>query len=402
MTLCFFIMLSLTAFEAFRAGDAAPRRAGLLFWASGALAVLTKGPVGILLPLGIGVLTLAFDRDLRRLARFAPLSGPLVFAAILACWIVPANLWNPEVYTVGAALKEHFVERAIYGMHHVQPFWYYAMVLPPVLMPWTLLVPGALLAIWRRKDGAARFLLIIIFFVLLFFSVSTEKRTLYALPSFPAYALALAALLDSIRATRASARWITVPQTLVGGLLVLVGVALAVLHGRWEVLPVWAAMLLAACLAGTGVATLFTALRRSALQSVGATAAGMAITYLFIATAVFPAFDPVKSARSFSERVAAETADYRAAGGQVVAYWTRNLPKPLALYTRGLYTVETKELADLEQHLRSPTRAWAVINVDKAQDLAPDVRARMQTVLAERLSRMNIELVHNGAPQVPP
>ena len=41
--LSFFILVSLSAFEAFRSKQSDARRAGLLFWTAAALAVLTKG-----------------------------------------------------------------------------------------------------------------------------------------------------------------------------------------------------------------------------------------------------------------------------------------------------------------------------------------------------------------------
>ncbi|MEX1311735.1 MAG: glycosyltransferase family 39 protein, partial [Candidatus Sulfomarinibacteraceae bacterium] len=57
--LCFLIWAALSAFEAWRAGDADGRRAGMIFWAAAGLAVLAKGPVGLLLPLGVVIVVLA-------------------------------------------------------------------------------------------------------------------------------------------------------------------------------------------------------------------------------------------------------------------------------------------------------------------------------------------------------
>ena len=108
-----------------------------------ALAVLAKGPVGLLLPLGIVIVVLAVERDLGALRRFAPLVGPLVFVLVTGAWAVAATLWGPADYSVIGALREHFVERGMHGMHHVRPFWYYAERLPLSLLPWTGLLPGA-------------------------------------------------------------------------------------------------------------------------------------------------------------------------------------------------------------------------------------------------------------------
>ena len=186
--LCFLILVALFAFEGFRSGDWPGRRAGLVFWAAAALAVLAKGPVGLLLPLGVALVTLALDRDLGLWRRFAPFSGPLLFLFLAG---LDDDLHVGEV--------RYGVERGLHGMHHAQPFWYYLEVLPYALLPWSFLLPGALLLAWRRRrDPADRFLLAWALFIVLFFSVSTEKRNLYILPAFPAFALLFARLVASV------------------------------------------------------------------------------------------------------------------------------------------------------------------------------------------------------------
>jgi len=211
------------------------RRAGLLFWAASGLAVLAKGPVGVLLPLGVVLVTLALDRDLGKWRRFAPFSGPAVFVATLAPWMAATMIWGGE-YSVWGALRKHFVERAIYGMHHVQPFWYYATVLPYALLPWSFLLLGAFLLAWRRRhEPDDRFLMAWAVFVVLFFSVSTEKRDLYVLPAVPAFALLMARLVgavadwwparDGARGAVPGPRWVTVPLGIVAGILIAGGLA---------------------------------------------------------------------------------------------------------------------------------------------------------------------------------
>ena len=141
----------------------------------------------------------------------------VVFALVCGAWVAAATLWGPAEYSVWGALKEHFVDRGIHGMHHAQPWWYYAKVLPPQLLPWTFLVPGALILAWRRRDRMDRFLLVTVIFVVLTFSISTEKRTLYVLPAFPAFALLTARFVGAIlgwdEAPSLSRRWITVGQS---------------------------------------------------------------------------------------------------------------------------------------------------------------------------------------------
>ncbi len=397
--MCCLIWVALSAFEAWRAGDLGGRRAGLVFWAAGALAVLAKGPVGLLLPLGIALVTLAVDREIGRWRDFAPITGPLLFALICGTWVVATMLWGPAEYSVWGALREHFIERGIHGMHHAQPWWYYAKVLPPQLLPWTFLVPGALVLAWRRRDRSDRFLLVTVAFVVLFFSISTEKRTLYVLPAFPAFALMTArfvgAMLGWEEAPRMSRRWLTAGQSFFAGLLILLGAAAPLAAQRVDEVPMWVIAGLAGLLLATGLATLWATIRRNLLAAAVVPAAGFAVAYLFVAVAVYPMADEFKSNRGFAEIIAAETAASRAAGHPVLAFDLGNLPVHYAYYTNGVYTVETKEIADLERHLDREERVLAVVDARRLDELPPRLRERIEIIATTQASRRDVALIAN-------
>jgi 4-amino-4-deoxy-L-arabinose transferase-like glycosyltransferase len=403
--LCFLIWLALSAFESWRSDDASGRRAGALFWLAAGLAVLAKGPVGLLIPLGIVVTALAVDRDLGSLRGFAPVVGPALFVLVTGAWAVAATLWGPADYSVVGALREHFVERGIHGMHHVRPFWYYAERLPLSLLPWTGLLPGAAVVAWRhrRSSPGLRFALIAAVFVLVFFSVSTEKRDLYVLPAFPAIAIAMAALVSrttewsepGIDSLDVSRRWVTIGQGIVGVLFTLVALVVPFARHRVEYLPGWMLWVLMAGFVATGVGTLVAACRGRALSSVAATAGGMAALYLFATAVVYPAMEPRKSARSFAQRVKESTADSRAAGHPVVAWRAGNIPTAVAFYSDGLYTVETNDPDELTRHLRLDARVFAIVRADQISDVPADVRDSLIVVHEQRLSRKDLQLVAN-------
>lgn len=407
--LCLLIWVALSAFEAWRAGDASGRRAGLLFWLAAALAVLAKGPVGLLLPLGIALATLAFDRRLREWRRFAPWTGPLLFAAVVGAWMAAATWGSGGEYSVWGALREHFIDRGVHGMHHRQPPWYYLEVLPVHLLPWSALVPGALVLAWRRKgEEGDRFLFVICAFVVLFFSISTEKRDLYVLPAVPAFALLVARLIDALAPGRPSAprdevaagppisrRWLLAGQVVLGSVLALVGLALPIVGARRDELPHWMVAVLAVVFLAAGVATLWACWRGKILAAAFAPAAGFAAVYLFVATAVYPHFEGQKSARPFVERMAAATAAARSAGLPVLAFNLSNLPEAFAFYGEGLYTVETSDPAALARHLARPEKVWAVIDARVLDELPPGLRARLAIVDDTHLSRRDVLLVTN-------
>lgn len=394
--LCFLILVALSAFEAFRAGTANGRRAGLLFWIAAALAVLAKGPVGALLPAGIALAVLAFDHDLVAWKRFAPWIGPLVFIAVLAAWITLATLGGHGTYSVWGAFEKHVLSRAIHGMHHKQPPWYYLTVLPVQLLPWSALVPGALLLAWRRRgDPNDRFLLVHAIFVCVFFSIWTEKRDLYVLPAYPAFALLLSRLLV------AGNRWTTIPFALTAFLLLLTSAALPLAVSRTVPgldLP-WIPGTVA--LAGAGIATLAATFFRPPAVTARTLAIGMGAVYLATVTWLYPRFDAIKSARAVGERVREVAGPAYTRGEPVLAYGLGNVVQGIAFYSDGVYVRVADDLGTVSTRLADDRPTYAVIDSAGFADLPESVRARLAVSGRFEMSRLNVLLVSNTARTTP-
>jgi 4-amino-4-deoxy-L-arabinose transferase-like glycosyltransferase len=405
--LCFLILAALSAFEAYRSGQANGRRAGLLFWFAIALAVLAKGPVGLVLPLGIALVCLAVDRRLGAWSRFAPLSGPLLFLAIISLWAVAATLSGGGEYSLWGALKKHALERALHGMHHVQPFWYYAKVIPVQMLPWSGLLPGAFVLAWRRRAAAAdRFLLVYALFVVLLFTLSTEKRDLYVLPAYPAFALLAAGLLAAAAGwdgmslqtgpgRAMSRRWVTLPLLLTGIVLLLAGAAVPLAAARLEPPLLGPALALGFTLAAGGAATALAVRARKidapALCAAGAASAG----YLAAVTCLFPALNARVSARPFALEVKEATAASRTAGEEVLALGLSNLPEAVAFYSDGVYLRQTSNPADLAAHLMREAQVYALTDADRLAALPAGIRERLFIVRAAEVSRRKVLLVSN-------
>ncbi len=400
--MCCLIWVALSAFDAWRSGDLDGRRAGWTFWAAAALAVLAKGPVGLLLPLGVALATLAFDREIGRWRDFAPFTGPMLFAAICGVWVGATMLWGPAEYSVWGALKEHFVDRGIHGMHHSQPWWYYAKVLPPQLLPWTFLVPGAMVHAWRRRDRTDRFLLITVIFIVLFFSISTEKRTLYVLPAFPAFALMTARFVGAVlgweEGPAMSRRWITAGQSFLAGLLILLGAVAPFAAQRVDEVPSWVFFVLSGLLLAAGLATLWAVVKGHDLGAAVAPGIAFAVAYLFVSVTVYPMANTFKSGREFAEIIADETAASRAAGHEVLAFDLGNLPIHYAFYTDGVYTIETNNPGDLARHLDADDRVLAIANADRLDELPPKMRDEVEIIATTSASRRNVALIANHPP----
>ncbi|ANM29702.1 hypothetical protein ABI59_09090 [Acidobacteria bacterium Mor1] len=419
-TLCFCIWVALSSFVARRAGEWKGLGPGLLFWAAVALAVLAKGPIGLLLPVGIVAITGIVDRfagpapgpvpggeahgGFQPGASLSVLLSPLgilLFVGLLAGWMVAATLGTGGDYSVYGALREHFIDRSISGMHHKQPFWYYLKVMPPYLLPWTGIVPAGVLLAMRRRVTFDRFLLVAAFFVLIVFTISTEKRELYALPSLPAFALLTARGVGHVlgwgeeAATRISRRWVLAGQAITAVLLVLGAAALVANLGDHPQIPFAVVVAVAISLGVGGIAALGMLLRGRLLAGVLAPAFGFVGLYLLVASLIYPAMDPVKSARDFSEQLAEASADSRAAGHPVLAFNLGNSPEAFALYSKGVYTEEVWKHERLVEHLQNEEVVYAAINAEVVDLLPPELVDRMRVLERTRLSRRDVWLVAN-------
>ena len=431
--LCFLILIALSAFEGFRAGDLGGRRAGIVFWAASCAAVLAKGPVGLLLPLGVALLTLVFDRRLSRWRDFAPFTGPLTFLAIAGVWVIAVTL-EADDYSVWGALQEHFVDRGLYGMHHKQPPWYYLRVIPYALFPWSFLVPGALLLAWRRRRCADdRFLLVYALFVVVFFSISTEKRDLYILPAVPIFALLSARLTSAIVGWWKVAddaveipgqRWVTVPLAIIGALMLVVGIAAPIVVGRaqddrtqaavgfvfWKLKNVsdsmqayeagtseTAAAILAVVMTAGGALILLAAARGRTLAAAQRTAATMAVALLVLVTFLYPALEPTKSGRELALAVRDASAESRAAGRKVLALGVGNVSRSVSFYSEGLYMEERATAEEALERVSQAQTTFLLVDEKALPPLPKDLHRRMTEVYSTRLSRKDLVLLRFSA-----
>jgi len=182
------------------AAGAGQRRAWMLVaWAAMALAVLSKGLVGVVLPGAVLAIYSAVARDWRIWTRLHLPQGLLLFAAIAAPWFVLVAQRNPE-QPYFFFIHEH-LDRFLRPGHQREGAWYYFIVLLlPGLLPWLGLLPHSLAAGAKRMPGCFQprlLLLVWAAFVLVFFSLSHSKLPGYIVPLFPAMALLTALCLDA-------------------------------------------------------------------------------------------------------------------------------------------------------------------------------------------------------------
>lgn len=188
-----------------------------------AIAVLSKGLVGILIPLAAAGLYVLWRWDWRLILRAQPWWGLLVLALLAVPWFVVVSARNPE-FAHFFFIVQHFQRYlSSAGFDRYQPAWFFVPVLLLGLMPWTTLLPGALARAWRaaQAGGHARALLLSwAVFVFAFFSASQSKLIPYVLPVLPAVAPLLAAHVAAL-----SARALSRHLAAVGSFALLIGAA---------------------------------------------------------------------------------------------------------------------------------------------------------------------------------
>jgi 4-amino-4-deoxy-L-arabinose transferase-like glycosyltransferase len=232
MGLTFGLQVTMTALallvQPARAGPAASMRLPLLLGVGVALAVLSKGLVGILIPGAVAVLFMLIHRDWRLPLRAQPWWTLAALLLLAAPWFVLVSERNPE-FAHFFFIFQHFqryLSRAEFDRY--QPAWFFLPVLALGLLPWTTLLPAALRDGWRAARGGERassLLLIWAAFVLLFFSMSQSKLTPYILPLLPALSLLIGRALAALPAPRLKAH--------LGAVAVLAGVSAAAVLALW-------------------------------------------------------------------------------------------------------------------------------------------------------------------------
>ncbi|MBE9040044.1 glycosyltransferase family 39 protein, partial [Oscillatoriales cyanobacterium LEGE 11467] len=180
--------------------NAASRRWYLAFYILSGLAVLTKGPVGIVLPaIVLGGFLLYLGQFWQVLREMQVLRGMAIFGAIVVPWYL--LVWRAN----GAAFFDSF-----FGYHnferftrvvnqHAAPWYFYIPVVLVSFAPWSVYLPVAIARLqlhqcrhWRKQPRTEHLGLFAGFWfagIFGFFSLASTKLPSYTLPLIPAAAI---------------------------------------------------------------------------------------------------------------------------------------------------------------------------------------------------------------------
>jgi 4-amino-4-deoxy-L-arabinose transferase-like glycosyltransferase len=174
----------------------------LAFYILVALAILTKGPVGLILPLLIIASFIIYLGNWREVARsMQPLKGLLLIVIIALPWYILVTAANGNAF-INSFFGYHNIERFTQVVNrHGAPWYFYFLVVLIGFAPWSVYLPIAIghLQVWKRtywrRQSPWEQLSLFAFFwfisIFLFFTIAVTKLPSYVLPLMPASAILL-------------------------------------------------------------------------------------------------------------------------------------------------------------------------------------------------------------------
>ncbi|MEG4807813.1 glycosyltransferase family 39 protein [Microcoleus sp. F8-D3] len=186
-----------------------PNKWYLTFYVLIALAILAKGPVGIVVPaLIVGSFGLYLGNFWQLWREMRPVSGILIILAIALPWYILVILANGQTY-IDSFFGYHNFQRFTGVVNkHSAPWYFYFFVVLVGFAPWSIYLPVAIArtrfwqrSYWRRQPRSAQLSLFALFWfgcIFGFFTIAVTKLPSYVLPLIPAAAILVTLLWSDI------------------------------------------------------------------------------------------------------------------------------------------------------------------------------------------------------------
>jgi 4-amino-4-deoxy-L-arabinose transferase-like glycosyltransferase len=194
MVLCLFICISLFSFynSTNQKYNAKKKNYYLYsFYFFSALAVLTKGLIGIVIPFGIAIIYQLFTEGKKGIPKIFNIVGLIIFMVVCLPWFVIQYSINGSDFINNFFIKHHLKRYTGVISGHKGPLYYFIPILIIGTFPWIAYLPISVKRAIKEKEGLSKFLLIWFLFIFTFFSFSTTKLPNYILPAIPALCILL-------------------------------------------------------------------------------------------------------------------------------------------------------------------------------------------------------------------
>jgi len=288
MLMCLFIVLALYIFFKWHTGQGKPGYS-ILFPLCIFLALFTKGPIGLIVPLVSTTVFLFIKKQINTIGRYWGLKSWAILLALCAIWFTSVYAEGGKQY-FNDLLFNQTINRAVSSFHHSEPFYYYLLVIWYALVPWSFLLIGILAYGIGKKLATGDlelFFLVIVLSTFVTLSLFSSKLAVYLLPCFPFMVYLSVFWIPKL----AHLPWVSWLILLPAALLSLSLPAMAVLH--YFSLPVPAFTLLTALiLSATGIFTLWWLKKKQLNQAIIAMGTGL-LAGIFILSFATPAYNPM-------------------------------------------------------------------------------------------------------------
>ena len=165
-----------------------------------AIAVMAKGPIGIILPvLGIGCFLLYVGKFWQVFREIRPLRTIVIFLTLTLPWYVAATLVDGKIFIDEFIGFSNFQRFTSVIHRHPGPWYFYIIWVTVLMLPWSIYLPLAIarlrfwrLSPWRSSPRSSHLGLFAFFWfvtIFLFFSSAATKLAGYILPLIPAVAI---------------------------------------------------------------------------------------------------------------------------------------------------------------------------------------------------------------------
>jgi 4-amino-4-deoxy-L-arabinose transferase-like glycosyltransferase len=192
--LAFFVLAAITSFALMYENEEWHGGRRLAFYFALAGATLSKGPVGMILPLLVILAYLGLQGQISRLWFLLSLPGLLIAFGIPLVWYLAAFAQEGWAFVQKQVLQENLARFTAGSGKRVPSTVFFALPFLVEGFPWSLLFGIGLWNFARHAPVREKGVLPLIwwFTVLIFFSISAGKRNVYLLPAYPAMALFVA------------------------------------------------------------------------------------------------------------------------------------------------------------------------------------------------------------------
>jgi 4-amino-4-deoxy-L-arabinose transferase-like glycosyltransferase len=341
------------------------------------LAVMTKGPVALVLPAAILFVYHLLKGELRAAWMFyKPLKGALLVGVIALPWFAAEIAITKGAYFQSFILRENFQRFSSVVDSHKGGWWYHLAAMAAGYFPWSAFLPQSVhsaffpsvpsrpdaktgLSAWITgfrnlsvEQSALLFAAVWALVTLVFFSASVSKLLTYTLPAFPALAILVGIELSKALQSKSVVR-LTVPFALLAIIYGAAGLLVPALIGRLRDCPpelVRLATNLISMQCVIAILTLLLALLRRP---------GLAVLTFSLLTLAASASLGRQAAQSVSQRwegALPDFARYAACSGDQIFLF--DLRKPGAVFYTRRQVIQPGSKAALEARLTGFERAY--------------------------------------------